>query len=251
MEKNEYSGFYLMLNFIRCHKSDVPEELRNDCIINENGLTLAMYWIRFMKKEISEMIKQGQVEETVPKWMRHDPNLTDKNGWTIANHWIEIFKCDVPKWMRCNPNKQNSRGKTIGMFWLMIPRECNKNVEFPEWMRCECDKFDEHGNSILDYWLEYTIDDVPDWMNIDKNFRNGNGETPEMSFVIHRADEGCPNHLRQTKETDEWHVAQIIYNKNIKTNYGFTYKDIYLHAYPELNDTDFEVEENEEEEAEN
>lgn len=230
------SGFNFMVNYIRKYKSDIPEELRNKCMINEDGLTLATYWIKIMEKEINNMIKHGSFDECVPKWMRHDPEIKDKHGWTIAYHWVTIFNCDVPKWMRHEPNLQNSKGKTIGMIYLMNSNT-NKR-DFPDWMQCDVSIFDEFGNSILDYWLEFNDLDIPEWMGIDKHFVNGNGETVEMSWLIHRK-RVPPNKWRQCHE-DEHDI--IKYDKNIKTKTGFTYKDIYRIIFPDMSDSDFEEE---------
>ena len=200
------SGFNFMVNYIRKYKSDIPEELRNKCMINEDGLTLATYWIKIMEKEINNMIKHGSFDECVPKWMRHEPNL------------------------------QNSKGKTIGMIYLMNSNT-NKR-DFPDWMQCDVSIFDEFGNSILDYWLEFNDLDIPEWMGIDKHFVNGNGETVEMSWLIHRK-RVPPNKWRQCHE-DEHDI--IKYDKNIKTKTGFTYKDIYRIIFPDMSDSDFEEE---------
>ena len=229
----------MMINYIMKYRSDVPEELRNGCMVDENGLTVAMYWIRIMGKEIKSLLeKKTSSEDVVPKWMIHDPNLQDKEGWTIAMHWIEIFgELECPSWMRCDGNIQNKKGKTVGMFYLMTKKQF---VSFPSWMRCRADLFDVYGNGILDYWLEYTDDDVPDWIDVDKGFRNGNGESPEMSWLIHRKSLP-PEKLRETRDHKvNNHYVRIMYDKNIKTDYNLTYKDVYQRIFPRMNDRDFE-----------
>lgn len=228
MASNQYSGFYVMANFIKTEKKDVPEELRNKCMINEHGITLAVYWLLYMKDLIEKQIASGRRDVCVPEWMRHDPEHKDKRDWTIAMHWITMFNCDVPKWMHHDPNIQNSKGKTVGMLYLMDP---NNEEEYPNWMICDVNKFDEYGNSILDYWLEYTVLDIPEWMvGVDKNFRNGNGETTEMSWIIHRKSVP-PKNLRLTSEDED---GTIRCDKNIKTKYGMTYKDIYNKVLPNV-----------------
>lgn len=250
MGESNYSGFRTMINYIMRYKADVPEELRNGCMVDENGLTVAMYWIRIMEKEIKFLLEKKLNDNVVPKWMIHDPNLRDKEGWTIAMHWIEIYgEAECPSWMRCDGNIQNRKGKTVGMFYLMVRRgeevetkEGKKKqlVHFPDWMKCRADLFDAYGNGILDYWLEYTNNDIPEWINVDKSFRNGNGESPEMSWLIHRKSLP-PEELRETQDHKvNEHYARTLYNKNIKTNYNFTYKDVYQRIFPEMNDSDFE-----------
>ena len=152
-------------------------------------------------------------------------------------HWIEIFgELECPSWMRCDGNIQNKKGKTVGMFYLMTKRGF---VSFPDWMRCRVDLFDAYGNGILDYWLEYTISSIPEWINVDKGFRNGNGESPEMSWLIHRKSLP-PEELRETRDHKVNNHCRIMYDKNIKTDYNFTYKDVYQRIFPRMKDRDFE-----------
>lgn len=211
-----YSGFYMMINFIESNKSDIPESLRNNCMQNEFGFTLAMYWIRIMQDYIYKMIQGGKINETVPKWMRHNPEIRDNRGWTIAMHWVMIFKCDVPLWMRHDPRLQNSRGKTIGMIYLMnlLPDAKTSEVCLPTWMRHEINIFDEDGNGIIDYWLKFTNLTIPNWIKPDNiySFTNKNGETCAMSWIIHR----------KTMPPDE-----LKCDLNLKTTYGMTIMNIY------------------------
>ena len=100
---NNYSGFYLMVNYIRNNKSDVPETLRNKSLQNEYGFTVATYWIQIMYNYIIKLIQKGEINNAVPSWMKHNPEMRDNLDWTIAMHWVSIFKCDVPLWMRHDP----------------------------------------------------------------------------------------------------------------------------------------------------
>ena len=215
-QNDNYSGFYMMVNYINNNKSDIPESLRNNCMQNEYGFTLAMHWIRIMQNYICKMIREGKINETVPKWMRHNPEIKDNHGWTIAMHWVSIFGCDVPLWMRHNPCLQNSKGKTIGMFYLMNLSSNAKTSEvcLPTWMRHEINIFDEDGNGIIDYWLQFTNLDIPNWIKPDNiySFTNKNGETCAMSWIIHR----------KTMPPDE-----LKCDLNLKTTYGMTVVDIY------------------------
>ena len=227
-----YSGFYVMVKFIEDNKSDVPESLRNKCMQNEYGFTVAMYWIRIMQNYIYKMIQTGKINETIPLWMRHNPEIRDNRGWTIAMHWVTVFKCDVPLWMRHDPYIQNSMGKTIGMLYLTVLydvqnisdvnyiQQCEITSEtfLPLWMRHDTNICDNDGNSIIDYWLKFTNLDVPTWMlPKDINEQNKMGETIAMLWVIHRK---TPPPL------------DIKCNCSLKTAYGMTIKDIFKKLVP-------------------
>lgn len=219
-----YSGFYMMVNFIENNKSDIPEGLRNNCMQNEYGFTLAMYWIRIMRDYIYKMIMGGKINDTVPLWMRHNPEIRDNRGWTIAMHWVMIFKCDVPLWMRHDPCIRNSMGKTIGMFYLAVlsdiqdtslPQHNNLTPEtfLPLWMIHSADIYDEDGYNIIDYWLKFTNLDIPNWMlHENLNKQNKMGETLAMSWIIHRKNIP-PDYIKC--------------DNTIKTTYGMTIEDIF------------------------
>ncbi|MGI5841523.1 MAG: hypothetical protein ACOX6N_04885 [Patescibacteria group bacterium] len=220
-QTQNYSGFYMMVNFISKHKSDIPDGLRNKCMQNEYGITLAMYWLRIMKDYVILMVRDGRINETVPKWMRHNPEVRDNCGWTIAMHWVTIFNCDVPLWMRHDPSMQNVKGKTTGMFYLMCNRgelgELGEDDGYlPPWMRHDGNIFDEDGNGIIDYWFRFTKLDLPTWIrihieNID-SFANKNNETIAMSWIIHR----------KTIPPIEFKC-----DINLKTSYDMTIVDIF------------------------
>ena len=220
-----YTGFYTMVAYINKNKTDVPEQLRNKCMRNEFGLTLAMYWLTIMKKQIALMILQNNYQDSVPLWMRHDPELKDDMGWTIAMHWVSLFKCDVPLWMRHTPTLQNNKHKTIAMLYLINLadelNDINADDVLPEWMKHEPDIFDEDGYSIIDYWLECTTHDIPDWLNTVNEFTNNNGETIAMSYVIHRHEippikyKHDPNLKSKYNLTIEELCTNIIHNVNI------------------------------------
>lgn len=230
---NNYSGFYLMVNYIRNNKSDVPETLRNKCLQNEYGFTVATYWIQIMCNHINKLIQKGEINNTVPLWMRHNPEIRDNLDWTIAMHWVSIFKCDVPLWMRHDPLLQNLNGKTIAMLYLTVALSTplssatntlnylNEDTFLPIWMRHDNNVYDKDGNSIIDYWLEYTTFDIPKWMLSDdiNNIKNLNGETLAMSWVIHR--KSLPPEEYKCEST-------------LKTNYNMTIRDICNKVIPNV-----------------
>lgn len=242
-----YSGFYMMVKFIEKNKSDVPESLRNNCMQNEYGFTLAMYWIRIMQNYIYKMIQTGKLNETIPLWMRHDPEIRDNRGWTIAMHWVTVFKCDVPQWMRHDPYIRNTMGKTIGMIYLtslydiqntritsnLLHNELTPETFLPLWMRHETSVYDKDGNSIIDYWLRFTNLDIPSWM-LPKNLNEQNklGETLAMLWIIHR----------KTPPPDN-----IKCDCALKTKYEMTIKDIFEKNIPYHDVPDW-MSENQEEE---
>ena len=218
---NNYSGFYLMVNYIRNNKSDVPETLRNKCLQNEYGFTVATYWIQIMYNYINKLIQKGEI------------NKRDNLDWTIAMHWISIFKCDVPLWMRHDPLLQNSNGKTIAMLYLTVALSTpissatrtfnylNEDTFLPIWMRHDNTIYDKDGNSIVDYWLEYTTFDIPKWMLSDdgNDIKNLNGETIAMSWIIHR--KSLPPEEYKCEPT-------------LKTNYNMTIRDICNKVIPNV-----------------
>ena len=230
---DNYSGFYLMVNYIRNNKSDVPEALRNKCLQNEYGFTVATYWIQIMCNYINKLIQKGEINNTVPLWMRHNPEIRDNLDWTIAMHWVSIFKCDVPLWMRHDPLLQNSNGKTIAMLYLTVALSTplssatstfnylNEDTFLPIWMRHDNNVYDKDGNSIIDYWLEYTTFDIPKWMLSDdtNNIKNLNGETIAMSWIIHR--KSLPPEEYKCEPT-------------LKTNYNMTIRDICNKVIPNV-----------------
>lgn len=230
---NNYSGFYLMVNYIRNNKSDVPETLRNKCLQNEYGFTVATYWIQIMYNYINKLIQKGEINNTVPLWMRHNPEIRDNLDWTIAMHWVSIFKCDVPLWMRHDPLLQNSNGKTIAMLYLTVALSTplssatrtfnyiNEDTFLPIWMRHDNNVYDKDGNSIIGYWLEYTTFDIPNWMLSDdiNNIKNLNGETLAMSWVIHR--KSLPPEEYKCEPT-------------LKTSYNMTIRDICNKVIPNV-----------------
>lgn len=230
---NNYSGFYLMVNYIRNNKSDVPETLRNKCLQNEYGFTVATYWIQIMYNYINKLIQKGEINNTVPLWMRHNPEIRDNLDWTIAMHWVSIFKCDVPLWMRHDPLLQNLNGKTIAMLYLTVALSTplssatrtfnyiNEDTFLPIWMRHDNNVYDKDGNSIIDYWLEYTTFDIPKWMisDDDSDIKNLNGETIAMSWIIHR--KSLPPEEYKCEPT-------------LKTNYNMTIRDICNKVIPNV-----------------
>lgn len=225
-DKRPTTGFYLMLNYIKANKTDVPVELRNGCMHDEYDFTLAMHWIYEMKEVIKKLINCGKINETVPLWMRHRPDLRDKNGWTIAMHWVMMFKCDVPLWMRHDPTIQNSRfHKTVAMIYLsLFIGNKVKNFIMPEWMQYTLKLFDNEGNTIASYWLGCTEDDLPEWIlreSENGDFVNGNGETLAMEWIIHRKSAPPLN---------------LMCNPKLKTKYGMTISDLYYDLIDKFKD---------------
>ena len=171
-----------MVDFIKQHKTDIPEELRGTVTVDQNtGLTLAMYWIHIMKTA------------PIPSWMRHNPNICDNNGWTIAIHWIVTNASAPPLWMATDPTIQTSNGRTCAMY-LLLYRSCvHENENIPSWMNHDINIFDELGYSLIDYWLATNSDEIPTWMleNIDdlKHWTNGNGENIAISYMLRRGVE--------------------------------------------------------------
>ena len=220
------AGFYLMLNYIKANKADVPVELRNTCMHDEYDFTLAMHWIYEMKDVINKMIGCGKINETVPLWMRHRPDLRDRNGWTIAMHWVMMFKCDVPTWMRHDPTIQNSRfHKTVAMIYLsLFIGNKAKNFIMPEWMQHTLKLFDNEGNTVASYWLGCTEDDLPEWIlreSENGDFVNENGETLAMEWIIHRKSAPPLN---------------LMCNPKLKTKYGMTVGDLYYSVIDRFKD---------------
>ena len=177
--QNERS-MQLMIDYIRTHKSDIPEEYRGSCLVDMDNLTLAMHWVYMMKTA------------PVPQWMRHDPNMVDNEGWPIAMHWIFVNHTEPPLWMHCSPDIQNATfKKTIAMVYLLYRKDELKNVDVPEWMRHDLHIFDRDGFCLIDYWLCNNDLPIPEWMlkSIDDSFVNGRKETVEQMIKIYTTDD--------------------------------------------------------------
>ena len=156
-------SFQLMVDYIKTHKSDIPEEYRNSCLFDIDNISLAVYWIYTMKTA------------PVPNWMRHDPNITDIRGWTIAMHYIYVNHCEPPLWMTCLPTIQTASSKqTVAMMYLMYRNDELKNTDIPDWMRHDADTIiDVDGYNLMDYWVQTNDDSapIPNWMK-SKNIGN-------------------------------------------------------------------------------
>lgn len=178
-------SFTLMVNYIKDHKTDIPEEFRGSVLIEEEtGLTLSMYWIYTMKTF------------SVPKWMRMDPNITDSHGWTLAFHYIYVNQVDPPLWMKHDPTIQNNNKRTIAMYYLIHRKTELTNRPIPEWMIHSPCIFDSAGYSIIDYWLATNTDPIPLYIlqQIEdvKTFVNGRNERIVDSFKLMRNNEQPP-----------------------------------------------------------
>ena len=168
-----------MVDFIKQHKTDIPEELRGTITTDDQtGLTLAMHWVHIMKNA------------AVPVWMRHDPKITDNNGWTIAIHYIVTNLTPPPIWMSTDPTIQTSNGRTCAMYLLLYREKEHENECIPVWMQHDVNIFDSLGYSLIDYWLATNSGDIPSWMleNIPDrhHWTNGNGENIAISYMLRR-----------------------------------------------------------------
>ena len=168
-----------MVDFIKQHKTDIPEELRGTITTDDKtGLTLAIHWVHIMKTV------------AVPVWMRHDPKITDSNGWTIAIHYIVTNLAPPPIWMSTDPTIQTSNGRTCAMYLLLYRGSDHENENIPVWMHHDVNIFDSLGYSLIDYWLATNNDDIPSWMleNIVdvRHWVNGNGENIAISYMLRR-----------------------------------------------------------------
>lgn len=203
--RENFAGFYIMLNHIIISHDDVPLHMRNSCIINERNETLAVHWIYIMHRRIHSAILQNKIEEAIPSWMHHSPDIRDTQGWTIAMHWVQKYGTVTPSWMHHNPTYQNNNGKTIAMLYIMHSKEP------PNWMHHDTNIFDKDGNSILDYWIACTNLPIPSWIN-PNNYINGNNEDISIAYLIRR---NSPPPLN-------YHI-----NHKLKTSYHQTYEDLF------------------------
>ena len=177
----EIKSFTIMLNYIKEHKTDVPEQFRSTVTRDlVTGLTLAMHWVYIMHTA------------PVPTWMQHDPNITDSHGWCVAMHYIVANKSQPPKWMQNTSDLQNVNGKTTAMLYLLYRSTELQNTEIPDWMKHDLHIFDADGYSLVDDWLFSNTEPLPDWLisDVDKDFKNNRGETIEQSI----------QHCKQLKE---------------------------------------------------
>lgn len=203
--RENFTGFYIMLNHIIISHDDVPLHMRNSCTINERNETLAVHWIYIMHHRIHTAILQNKIEEAIPSWMHHSPDIRDSQGWTIAMHWVQKYGTDTPSWMHHNPTYQNNNGKTVAMLYIMHSKEP------PNWMRHDTNIFDKDGNSIIDYWIACTNLPIPSWIN-STNYTNGNNEDISIAYLIRR---NSPPPLI-------YHI-----NHKLKTSYHLTYEDLF------------------------
>lgn len=142
---------------------DIPDNVAN--LQDVNGLTLAMYYIRSLGKD-------------VPKKLIHNPDLQDNCGWTIAMHYISLYHSVPPDWMIPSVNIQNQSGKNIAMFWLIYTKQ-----PLLEWMyKCDPNMCDNCGNTIIDYYLVFTTEEIPERL-LNEYTVNGNNETWQMSYI--------------------------------------------------------------------
>ena len=194
VKSNEKNGMRWMIEFIKQNKSDIPEELRGtDTTETETGLTLAMYWVYFMKTI------------PVPTWMRHDPNKQDDKGWTIAIHYMVANHELPPQWMICNSNITTSNGKTPAMFYLLYRDRKYENEDIPDWMNHDINIFDIDGYSLIDYWLAFNNSNIPSsWIEQIKNktnndlnsWTNGKGENLQAIYK-NRQNKELPENIIQ------------------------------------------------------
>jgi len=151
-------SFNMMVEYIKQHHDDIPEGFRGTCLIDEeNNLTLAMYWVYIMKTV------------SVPKWMRHNPDLVDSHGWTIAHHYVATTNEYPPEWMICNPTIKNVNGRTVAMLTLIYRKEEYENTDIPNWMKHSVNIVDKLGHSLVDYWIYNNKGDIPEWMTEQMN----------------------------------------------------------------------------------
>lgn len=195
--KVDDSTFHFMVNFIKQNKSDIPEELRGTKLVEEStGFTLATYWVYIMKRI------------PVPKWMIHDPNLQDKNGFTIAFHYLTANADYPPSWMIHKPELTNNNGRTIAMCTLLCRTLNHENEDLPEWMRHDVNIFDNLGYSVIDYWLATNSGPIPTWMleKIDdvKHWTNKLGENIAISYMLRQWVEPPPQFALDESEFDQF-----------------------------------------------
>lgn len=218
---NEYSksttkSFNMMVNYIKEHKEDIPEGFRGTVLFNEDNLSLATYWVYIMKLA------------PVPVWMRHDPDIVDNHGWTIAQHYIMCNNEPPPQWMIHNPTIQNVNGRTTAMMLLLYRNSKQENEDIPSWMVHDINICDSLGYSLVDYWLANNSDDLPEWIleqiEDKKHWTNKLHENIAISYMIRR---GClpPEEYRLTEqEANEF-----------KTIKGNTYNEIWNYINSKLN----------------
>lgn len=214
-EIKQKKSFRLMVDYIKNNKTDIPEEFRGNVMFDDDNLSLAAYWVSIMKNA------------PVPTWMRHDPNIVDKHGWTIAQHYIVCNKTDIiPEWMIHNPKIQNINGRTTAMMSLLYRSSERENEDLPTWMLHDVNVFDELGYSLVDYWLSCNSNDLPNWIldQIDdkKYWINKLGENIAISYLI-RHRKLPPEEFRLSEAEGE----------EFRTVKGNTYNDLwnYFQSY--------------------
>lgn len=164
-------SFKFMIDYIENNKTDIPENLRCSVMNDEYGLTLAMYWVLIMKNNTP-----------VPRWMQHEPYITDCHKWTIAMHWITTCHTNPPAWMWHKSYLQNDNGKTAGMLMLLYGTIDNENNDLPDWMQHDVNIYDNENYTIVDYWIIICKSKpLPTWIveQLNKNelWKNHRGET--------------------------------------------------------------------------
>lgn len=178
-EKRNNCSFQLMVDYIKSHKSDIPEPFRGTTLIEENtGLTLAMYWVHIMNKI------------PIPKWMIHDSNIVDSHGWTLAFHYIYVNHSEPPLFMKHDSTLQSESGRTVLMMYLIYRDQELENKPVPLWMIHSPYIFDKYGYSLIDYWLSTNSDPIPETILSQipdpPKFVNGRNEHIATSYIYRR-----------------------------------------------------------------
>ena len=204
---NQSRSFQMMVNYIKHHKTDIPEEFRGNVLVEpSSGLPLSSYWVCIMKTV------------PVPKWMMISPEHQDSHGWTLAQHFISVNQVEPPLYMKHNPTLKNSNGRTAAMMYLIYRNQTKyNNQDIPDWMKHSPFIFDNEGYSIIDYWLASNDGPIPSWI-IEQipdttDFRNGNGEYIAVSY-LRRANKLPPPEFAFSRDGGEdIYVGSFSYNE--------------------------------------
>ena len=71
----------------------------------------------------------------IPFWMRSDPaNINEYCDYTTTMLWVYYSRTDPQEWMKHDPKIQDRNGYTISSHWIITHWNINVNSKPPKWM---------------------------------------------------------------------------------------------------------------------
>ena len=175
-------------------------------------------------KSCFNFVDKNQPGTIFPSDLRCSPNVLYK-GKTLAMHIFEKWKCDCEEWMQHDIEISNSEGLIPFMVWLV-----NVNTFPPEWTYKNLDPTiqvqsslsrdgmvvrrnissnpDERPNILNEYrlrdfdmvpvmfWIKYTTLDIPEFIRVDANTIDKNGESCMFYWIRYRKNQEIPKYLQ-------------------------------------------------------